>query len=148
MNLPQGSEEGIELQDSRVRRVFGAYIFFPLTMIYLVIFLAYGAKILMTGVRPKGIIIWLGIGYVSLGMLTYYFTFPEQKRFFQLMHKVLFGSFLLIAVMMIIAIAMRINQYGLTINRYMIVSMIAFIVLFSTLAIIFPNIRLRLFVSL
>ncbi|MDO4713176.1 MAG: DUF4153 domain-containing protein [bacterium] len=147
-DLPKGSEEGIVLQDSRVRRIFGAYIFLPLAMVYLAIFLAYGAKILMTGVRPKGIIVWLGIGYFSLGMLTYYFTFPEQKRFFELMHKVLFGSFIVIAVMMIAAIGMRINQYGLTINRYFIVMMITFIVLFSALAIMFPKIRLRLFASL
>lgn len=146
--LPKGNEEGIQLQDSRVRRIFGAYIFLSLAMIYLAIFLAYGAKILITGFRPKGIIVWLGIGYFSLGMLTYYFTFPEQKRFFELVHNVLFASFILIAVMMIAAIGMRINQYGLTINRYFIVMMITFIVLFSALAIMFPKIRLRLFASL
>lgn len=130
-DLPKGSEEDIELQDSRMRRIFGAYIFLPLAIVYLVIFLAYGAKILMTGVRPKGIIVWLGTGYFAWGMLTYYFTFPEQTKFFQWIHKVLFTSFILVALMMVGALGIRINQYGISINRYFVAMFICFIIGFS-----------------
>ncbi len=46
-----------EIPHNATRRIFGVYIFFPLAVIYFLIFFAYGIKILITGVWPKGIII-------------------------------------------------------------------------------------------
>lgn len=41
------------LYSSRVERVFGMYIFLPLMLVYLLIFLAYGVKIVWTGQWPS-----------------------------------------------------------------------------------------------
>ena len=57
--LPKGSKTDFELLSTRLMRIFGSYIFLPLAMVYLLIFVAYGLKILITGMRPKGIIVWL-----------------------------------------------------------------------------------------
>ena len=146
--LPKGSKTDFELLSTRLMRIFGSYIFLPLAMVYLLIFVAYGLKILITGMRPKGIIIWLGTGYFAWGMLTYYFTFPEQTKFFHWIRRVLFMSFILVALMMIGALGIRINQYGITINRYFVALLILFVVGFSALALFFSKCRIRLFISL
>ena len=146
--LPKGSHSEFELQSTRLMKIFGSYIFLPLALIYLTIFTAYGIKILVTGVRPKGIIVWLGTGYFARGMLTYFLTFAENSKFFDKIRQILFISFVLVALMMIKALQLRIQDYGITINRYFIGMFILFIIGFSVLALCLPKIRLRLFISL
>ena len=128
------------------RKIFGVYIFFPLAVIYCLIFLAYGIKILITGVWPKGIIIRLGIGYFILGMVSFYLTFPEKKKIFTWLHQFLFVSFLLILLLMIGAIIQRVQQYGLTINRYLVIALLNLIGVVSLFSLIFPQQRLGVLV--
>lgn len=146
--LPKGSHSEFELQSTRLMKIFGSYIFLPLALIYLTIFTAYGIKILITGVRPKGIIVWLGTGYFARGMLTYFLTFAENSKFFDKIRQILFISFILVALMMIKALQLRIQDYGITINRYFVGMFILFIIGFSVLALCLPKMRLRLFISL
>lgn len=135
-----------QIPHDATRRIFGVYIFFPLAVIYFLIFLAYGIKILMTGVWPKGIIIRLGIGYFILGMLSFYLTFPEKKKIFTFLHQFLFMSFLLILLLMIGAIIQRVQQYGLTINRYLVIVLLTLIGSVSLFSLIFPQQRLGVLV--
>lgn len=146
--LPKGSKTDTELHSSRVMRIFGSYIFLPLALVYLAIFTAYAIKILITGVRPKGIIVRLGTGYFAWGMLTYYFTFPEETKFLQRIRRLLFVSFVVVALMMIGALGIRVKQYGISINRYFVAMFILFIISFSSLALFFSKVRIRLFISL
>lgn len=145
LELPNEANKAIEIPLSRTRTIFWSYIFLPLALIYLLIFLAYGVKILMTGIWPNGIIVWLGVGYFALGMMTFYFTFPEKSPFFEYIRKILFVSFLLIVMMMVGAIWQRIAQYGITMNRYFICALILAISIFSLCALLFPKRRLSLF---
>ncbi len=146
--LPKGSKSDFELFSTRLMRIFGSYIFLPLALVYLAIFAAYAIKILITGVRPKGIMVWLGTGYFAWGMLTYYFTFPEQTKFFHWIRRVLFVSFVMVALMMLGALGIRVKQYGISINRYFVGMFILFIIAFSSLAFFFSKGRIRLFISL
>lgn len=146
--LPKGSHSEFELQSTRLMKIFGSYIFLPLALIYLTIFTVFGIKILVTGIRPKGNIIWLGAGYFAWGMLTYFLTFAENSKFFDKIRQILFISFVLVALMMIKALQLRIQDYGITINRYFVGMFILFIIGFSILALCLPKIRLRLFISL
>ena len=135
-----------EIPHNATRRIFGVYIFFPLAVIYFLIFFAYGIKILITGVWPKGIIIRLGIGYFILGMLSFYLTFPEKKKIFTFLHQFLFMSFLLILLLMIGAIIQRVQQYGLTINRYLVIALLTLIGVVSLFSLIFPQQKLGVLV--
>lgn len=146
--LPKGSKSDFELFSTRLMRIFGSYIFLPLALVYLAIFAAYAIKILITGVLPKGIMVWLGTGYFAWGMLTYYFTFPEQTKFFHWIRRVLFISFVMVALMMLGALWIRVQQYGISINRYFVGMFILFIITFSSLALFFSKMRIRLFISL
>lgn len=146
--LPKDENSDFVLGNSRVRKVFGSYIFLPLALLYLAIFSAYGIKILITGMRPKGIIVWLGTGYFARGILTYYFTFLEQTKFFHWIRRILFVSFILVACMMLGALGLRVQQYGISINRYFVALFILFMICFSVSAFFFSKIRLRIFISL
>jgi hypothetical protein len=61
--MPVEEDQDIDIQLSRTGKIFGVYIFLPLAFVYLAIFLAYGVKILVSGIWPKGIIVMLGIGF-------------------------------------------------------------------------------------
>lgn len=141
------NKSDFEIKPSRLRKIFWSFIFLPLALIYLAIFGAYGIKILITWVRPKWIIVWLGIWYFVLWVISSYLVYPDKTKVHEIINKILFVSFILIAFMMIWAIVKRINQYWITINRCFVCYIIAFIIIFSALSLIFTNKRLISFVS-
>ena len=132
---------------SRIRKIFWSYIILPLAMIYLAIFIAYGVKILITWDWPKWVIVRLGCWYFSLWMVCYYLTYAEKTTFYEIFHRVLFASFLFIVWMMWCAILKRINQYWVTINRYLVCMFIIAIAVFSVLALWYQRKRLLSLVS-
>ncbi len=137
-----------EIKPSRLRRIFWSFIFLPLALIYLAIFWAYGIKILITWIRPKWIIVRLWIWYFALWIITSYLICPDKTTAHEIINKVLYVSFILMSFMMIWAIAKRINQYWITINRCFICYIITFIIIFSVLSLIFTKKRLLSFVSI
>ena len=136
-----------EIKPSRLRRIFWSFIFLPLALIYLAIFGAYGIKILITWIRPKWIIVRLWIWYFVLWIISSYLIYPDKTKIHEIINKILYVSFILISFMMIWAIAKRINQYWITINRCFVCYIIAFIIIFSALSLIFTKKRLLTFVS-
>lgn len=136
-----------EIKPSRLRRIFWSFIFLPLALIYLAIFGAYGIKILITWIRPKWIIVRLWIWYFALWIISSYLIYPEKTKIHEIINKILYVSFILISFMMIWAIAKRINQYWITINRCFVCYIIVFIIIFSVLSLIFTKKRLLTFVS-
>ena len=136
-----------EIKSSRLRRIFWSFIFLPLALTYLAIFWAYWIKILITWIRPKWIIVRLWIWYFSLWIISSYLIYPDKTKIHEIINKILYISFILIAFMMIWAIIKRINQYWITINRCFVCYIIAFIIIFSALSLIFTNKRLLSFVS-
>ena len=136
-----------EIKPSRLRRIFWSFIFLPLALIYLAIFGVYGIKILITWVRPKWIIVRLWIWYFALWIISSYLIYPDKTKVHEIINKILYVSFILMSFMMIWAIAKRINQYWITINRCFVCYIIAFIIIFSALSLIFTKKRLLTFVS-
>ena len=145
-NINQNKSE-FKIEPSRIRRIFWTFIFLPLALIYLLIFWAYWVKILITGVRPRWIIVWLWIGYFVLGTISLDMNYPDKTKTHEVINKILYISFILIALMMIWAIYKRIDQYWITINRWFICYIIAFIIIFSALSLIFNKKRLLSFIS-
>lgn len=143
-NINKKSE--FEIKPSRLRKIFWSFIFLPLALIYLAIFGAYWIKILITWIRPKWIIVRLWIGYFALWIVSSYLIYPDKTKIHEIINKILYVSFILIAFMMVWAIAKRINQYWITINRCFVCYIIAFIILFSALSLIFTKKRLISFV--
>ena len=130
-----------EIKPTWINKVFWTYIFTPLTLLYLAIFILYGLKILITGIWPKWVIVRLWFGYFALWIIAIFLTYLQDDKNFKLLNKIIFGSFLLIAILMICAIYMRVNQYWFTINRYLVCAGICAIVAISILALTFKNKR-------
>ena len=130
-----------EIKPTWINKVFWTYIFVPLTLLYLAIFILYGLKILITGNWPKWVIVRLWFGYFALWIVAIFLTYLQDDKKFKLLHKIIFGSFLLIAILMICAIYMRVHQYWFTINRYLVCAGICAIVAISILALIYKNKR-------
>ncbi len=127
---------------SRSMRIFGHYIFLPLTLLYAIILLSYGVKILITGLWPQGTVVYMVIGYVLFGLATRYSTYPAlPNRWVARAHNILFITFALTSLLMIKAIRLRISQYGITIDRYFVCMIIIGIILMSILALLLPKYR-------
>jgi len=56
--------EGFKIIYPHWMRIFGQYIFLPLCVIYGLILISYGIKIIATGLRPEGQLIYMVTGYV------------------------------------------------------------------------------------
>ena len=136
-----------KINPSRLRHVFWLYIFVPLSLIYLAIFWTYWIKVLVTWDWPKWIIVWLWILYFALWTLSSYIIYPDKAKTNETINRILHISFIFIAFIMIWAIRLRINQYWITINRCFVCYIIAFIIIFSALSLIFSNKRVFSFIS-
>ncbi|PID84205.1 hypothetical protein CSB09_02210 [Candidatus Gracilibacteria bacterium] len=100
------------------------YLFLPFTVIYFLILYSYSIFVLADfGNWPRGIISWMVIGFSTLGYFTYILSYSLQEN-----HKyiALFRKFFPWVVipqlgMLFYAIYLRIHQFDLTINRYLVV---------------------------
>ncbi|MBC8589582.1 DUF4153 domain-containing protein [Wansuia hejianensis] len=100
-----------------------SYIVIPLITIYTLILYIYFLKILITWSWPKGLVSHLVIWYsaVSIGVIFLISPIFEENIFCKLF-KIYFPKLNLpILLMMFISIGQRIEQYGITENRYYIV---------------------------
>ena len=109
---------------SRAVAVIVKYILVPLLLIYTAILYAYAVRIAADGVLPKGRLSWMVLAYGATGMLTALFAWPTRKsggalvRFFWR-----YWFFLLTgpAVLLFLAAYVRIDQYGVTYERYLLI---------------------------
>ncbi|GGF50401.1 hypothetical protein GCM10011339_43710 [Echinicola rosea] len=106
-------------------KIFSQYILLSLLVIYLLILYGYSLKIIMAWDWPKGIVSYLIIGVATWGILTVLLLYPYRDdkesgwigQFSRIFYFLLFP----LVVMLFIAIGIRIEDYGITINRYLIV---------------------------
>lgn len=105
-------------------KIFSQYILLPLLMLYLLILYGYGIKIFAAWDWPKGIVSYLIVCVAILGILNFLLIYPYSKQkenkwiatFSRVYYVILFP----LIIMLFIAINMRIGDYGITINRYII----------------------------
>ena len=101
------------------------YVMTPFVFIYFLILYVYSIKVLINfSDWPKGIISWLVIGFSTLGYITYIYAKPQGES---VRYVAIFRTYFPILVlpqilMLAYAIYLRINQYGLTMNRYFVVA--------------------------
>jgi len=106
----------------RIIKVFAQYILAPLVAVYLVILLAYLAKVVITTEWPSG---WIGLlvsSVAAAGLFSLVLLHPlveqAENRWIKTYAK-LFNILILPAVvMLLLAVYKRVDQYGITENRY------------------------------
>ena len=108
-------------------KIFTQFILIPLLLLYLAILYAYGAKIMFTWDWPRGIVTYLIIAISILGIFTNLLLFPYQKEkeggWIKSFYKAFYYLLIPLTALLFIAIWIRIEDYGLTVNRYIIVLM-------------------------
>ncbi len=117
-----------ELQrDTRYPRglkVFCQYVLVPLIVIYLVILYIYGGKIMITWNWPEGLVSYLIMVISVAGILTMLLLYPysenEDGHWIKSLRKAFYLLLIPLVIMLFLAIGIRINTYGFTVNRYLI----------------------------
>ncbi|MBI2281417.1 MAG: DUF4153 domain-containing protein [Bacteroidetes bacterium] len=104
--------------------MFTQYILLPLLGLYLIILYSYGVKIISLWDWPKGIVSYLITCVAVLGIFNFLLMFPYAKQegnsWIKWTTKAYYFILIPLVVMLFIAISMRLNDYGITINRYII----------------------------
>lgn len=106
-------------------RIFAQYVLIPLVVVYFVILYAYTAKIIIQWSLPQG---WVGypvIGVSVTGMLVLLLVHPIRERaesaWITGYSKYFYWALYPLIALLIIAIATRIADYGVTERRYLVV---------------------------
>ncbi len=110
---------------SKIIKTLGQYLLLPLLTIYALILYAYGAKILFTSVWPEGIVSGLIILFALVGIVTLLILDPYKKlKESAWLEKYALGFYvalLPLAIMLFMAISIRLREYGITESRYYVV---------------------------
>lgn len=106
-------------------KIFSQYILLPLLLLYMVILYVYGGKIIIQWEWPKGIVSYL-ISCVSiLGILTLLLIHPygnlKENSWIKKFSNIYYPSLFPLIIILFIAIWIRVDDYGITINRYVII---------------------------
>jgi len=105
-------------------KIFSQYILLTLLTLYLVILYFYAGKILLSWDWPKGIVSYLIICVSILGILTFLLLYPYGNQtgneWIKKSSKIFYIILIPLLVMLFIAILMRIDDYGITIKRYVV----------------------------
>lgn len=103
-------------------KIFAQYILLPLILVYLVILYAYLAKILIDWNWPDGWVGRLVLGYSGIGILSLLLLHPIRDHIENVWVKNMARWFYVVLipllVMLFLAQARRISEYGLTEGRY------------------------------
>ncbi len=109
---------------SRAVGFLGAWILAPLTLIYAFILIAYGVKIVLTQSLPNGEIAALVTPFLIIGTLTWLVLDPpfiRKKRLARLFRKAWFVLMIPAALLLAVAVFVRIGEYGWTVERYLLI---------------------------
>ncbi|CAM3742469.1 DUF4153 domain-containing protein [Mucilaginibacter galii] len=108
-------------------KFFIQYVLVPLAIIYLVILLAYEAKILVEWQLPKGSVSALILGYAGVGLLSLLLIYPIRKQedngWIKVYSKYFYLFLLPLTILLVLAVTTRINSYGITQYRYFIIAL-------------------------
>ena len=119
MNHPREYPKGLKL--------FTQFILLPLVALYFIILITYEAKIIIEWNWPKGWVSQLVLWYSVVGILSLLLLHPLRKqaenRWVQVFTKWFFRALVPLVLMLFLAIAQRISDYGITENRYFVLAM-------------------------
>lgn len=99
------------------------WVLAPLVIIYMLILYAYFVKIALAWELPRGQLSYMVSAFGGIGVLTYLGGWPLRDAggiFLRMLYKLFFPALFVPVIMQALSILMRIEQYGLTEQRYLI----------------------------
>ena len=109
--------------EARALSFLGTWMLAPLVIIYSLIILAYGAKILIQWELPKGEIATLVTPFLGVGMLVWLMLEPKvlkESGFVKFYRRVWHWVMLAATVLLAISVFVRIREYGFTTERFLL----------------------------
>ncbi len=127
------ASESNELETSSGLRTMLLYVLLPLITIYFIILYSYSAKVIFLWDWPKGIMTYMIIAMAVIGILTVLLSYPfaKQQSPLSFLSKWYYAILLPLLIMLLLAIGIRIEDYGVTINRYLTVLLAIWLLLIS-----------------
>lgn len=121
-NIPSLEEIDQELRYPKGLKLFTQYVLLPLVALYLIILLSYEGKILLQWELPKGWVSNLVLASGVFGILAFLLLYPikTSTRWIRRFNKGYYWLLLPLLGLMMLAIYVRINQYGVTEPRYFV----------------------------
>lgn len=105
-------------------KIFAQYVLIPLLSIYLLILLAYEAKIVVSWELPKGMVSTLIIGYAGFGILSILLIEPVKddagNGWIKPYAKLFYVMMIPLVVLLMLAVWERVRTYGITEPRYIL----------------------------
>jgi len=132
MNLLQNID--LKYSFNRVEELFAKYILPIFTIGYFIILYAYSAKIIINTSWPKGYLAWFILFFTLVAYLSYLFLTPYKSRY----KKFILIAIIPQAIMLLVAVYKRVDQYGFTESRYMLVVYGLFLI-FASLYLLIKN---------
>ncbi|WP_028891650.1 DUF4153 domain-containing protein [Tenacibaculum sp. 47A_GOM-205m] len=141
-DFPKDIHNQLTINYTKALEVLVKYILIPLVILYLIILYAYSLKIVINWNLPKGWVSYLVIALSFLGFIVQTLINPIQKtinsRAIRRFHPWFYYLLLPLIGLLFVAIFRRINEYGITENRYFVL-VLAFWILAMTLYMIFSK---------
>ncbi|WP_428743520.1 DUF4153 domain-containing protein [Tenacibaculum sp.] len=135
-DFPKDIHNQIAINYTKALEVLVKYILIPLVILYLIILYAYSLKIVINWNLPKGWVSYLVIALSFLGFIVQILINPIQKtiasRAIRKFYPWFYYLLLPLLLLLFVAIFRRVNEYGITENRYFVLTL-AFWILAMTL---------------
>lgn len=99
------------------------WVLTPLLLIYTAILYAYFLKIAIMQDMPRGQLSYMVMGFGGVGVATYLMAWPMRENGLaavKLFNKIFFPALVLPVIMQVFALWMRVDQYGVTEQRYLV----------------------------
>ncbi|PWJ56535.1 uncharacterized protein DUF4153 [Dyadobacter jejuensis] len=108
-------------------KIFTQYVLLPLEIVYLVILYAYTGKILLEWSLPSGGVAYLVLAFSVAGIFALLLLYPLRQvlteRWIVLFSRRFYLALLPLLILLFVGILRRINDYGITENRYIVVTL-------------------------
>ena len=108
-------------------KIFTQYVLLPLVTVYLLILYAYMFKIVITASWPSGWVSYLVIGFSTAGVLSLLLVYPVRNdannKWIHIFSRFFYMTLFPLIILLFFAIKKRINDYGITENRYFILTL-------------------------
>lgn len=122
--VPACSQELSIEEYPKFLRVLLLYIVMPLLAVYTGILYAYFIKILATRIWPAGMVsnLVLWYSFISLAVVFFIYQLKDKNTWAQRFERYLPRLILPLLIMMFVAMGIRIEAYGITENRYLVLA--------------------------
>jgi hypothetical protein len=139
--IPQKFDDTESHYPTFFRIIFG-YVGIPLLIVYGIILYAYTAKILLQATLPKGNVSYMVTSFGTIGLFLWLSVYPLINASYKIPQFYLrhFFKFVLIPLALLaVAIVTRLNQYGITDDRYAIAACLIWLTFTALISFIKPQ---------